>query len=162
MLPSLTSSPCPQDILRDLERMKRAEALATMPEAERSLRDRAVWSTWLGRYGRRLRREAEAGASAQDRIRVMNTTNPRWENSGTYTACIGRHPSGHAPSTHRFVLRNWLAQHAIDRAEAGDYSEVNRLLEVRGGSIDLGISGAERPGTTARGGSRSTVYLCSC
>ena len=114
--------------------MKRAEALANMPEAERLQRDRAVWSTWLGRYGRRLQREAEAGANAQDRIRVMNATNPRWENSGTYTACIGRHPgSMPAPSTHRFVLRNWLAQHAIDRAEAGDYSEVNRLLEVRRG-----------------------------
>ena len=62
--------------------MKRAEALATMPEAERLQRDRAVWSTWLGRYGLRLRREAEAGASVQDRICVMNATNPRWEGVG--------------------------------------------------------------------------------
>lgn len=57
--------------------MKRAEALATMPEAERLQRDRAIWSAWLGRYERRLHREAEAGADAQERIRVMNATNPR-------------------------------------------------------------------------------------
>lgn len=30
----------------------------------------------------------------------------------------------------RFVLRNYLAQTAIKKAEAGDYSEVSRLMKV--------------------------------
>jgi uncharacterized protein YdiU (UPF0061 family) len=30
----------------------------------------------------------------------------------------------------RYVLRNWLAQVAIDKAHRGDFSEVNRLLDL--------------------------------
>lgn len=30
----------------------------------------------------------------------------------------------------RYILRNYLAQQAIERAEAGDFSEVKRLLKV--------------------------------
>jgi uncharacterized protein YdiU (UPF0061 family) len=37
---------------------------------------------------------------------------------------------GVAPCPCRFTLRNWLAQRAIERAEIGDFSELNRLLEL--------------------------------
>ena len=30
----------------------------------------------------------------------------------------------------RYVLRNWIAQEAIDAAEKGDFSEVQRVLEL--------------------------------
>ena len=31
---------------------------------------------------------------------------------------------------HRYVLRNWIAQRAIDAAEKGDYSEVRCVLRL--------------------------------
>lgn len=58
---------------------------------------------WLDGYGARLRQE---GLPQGERVERMNAANPR------------------------FVLRNYLAQEAIDAAEAGDASLVNELLDV--------------------------------
>lgn len=61
---------------------------------------------WLRAYVRRGIREREDGWSARQRVDQMNSANPR------------------------FVLRNYLAQQAIDAATAGDFSEVEVLLDV--------------------------------
>ena len=58
---------------------------------------------WLGRYARRVLRDGRPDAV---RIAQMNRTNPR------------------------YVLRNYLAQLAIDKAEAGDHAMVGELLDV--------------------------------
>ena len=60
-------------------------------------------SAWLEEYARRLDRD---GVDDAARRRAMNAVNPK------------------------YVLRNYLAQLAIDRAEEGDYDEVQKLLEV--------------------------------
>ena len=58
---------------------------------------------WLAAYARRVRLDGRPG---DVRIGQMNSVNPR------------------------FVLRNYLAQLAIDKAEAGDYSMIGELLDV--------------------------------
>ena len=58
---------------------------------------------WLGRYVARLSQQA---LPAQERRERMNAANPR------------------------YVLRNYLAQQAIDRATGGDIAGVTELLEV--------------------------------
>ena len=60
-------------------------------------------SAWLQRYKQRLQSDPLDGAA---RVQRMNAANPR------------------------FVLRNYLAQQAIDRAEQGDASGIMELLEV--------------------------------
>jgi len=64
---------------------------------------RPAFEAWLARYAARL---AQDGRPAAVRRALMNATNPR------------------------YVMRNYLAQLAIDRAEQGDASGITELLDV--------------------------------
>lgn len=61
------------------------------------------WTAWFAKYGERLRRETKTDL---ERKQHMNTVNPK------------------------YVLRNYMAQLAIDAAEAGDYSFLEELFEL--------------------------------
>ncbi len=60
-------------------------------------------AVWLRLYIRRLQQD---GRSNQQRRALMNQANPK------------------------YVLRNYLSQVAIDKAQAGDYSEIHKLYEL--------------------------------
>jgi uncharacterized protein YdiU (UPF0061 family) len=65
--------------------------------------ERAKMTAWLVRYAARVR---DDGRSDAERRSAMNAVNPR------------------------FILRNYLAQQAIDAAEQGDPSPCRELLDV--------------------------------
>jgi hypothetical protein len=87
------------NLFRDLAQI---DAVSELPS--RDLRDRfadrEAFDAWLVDYRCRLRAE---GVGRDDRRDAMNAVNPR------------------------FVLRNYLAEQAIRAAEAGDYTEIERL-----------------------------------
>jgi uncharacterized protein YdiU (UPF0061 family) len=61
------------------------------------------FSKWLKKYSARLQKDNSA---PEEKRRKMNAVNPK------------------------YVLRNYLSQIAIDKAEQGDFSEVNKLLDI--------------------------------
>lgn len=65
--------------------------------------DRAAFDAWHRRYRERLQAESSVDA---ERAARMNAVNPK------------------------YILRNYLAQVAIDKAEAGDYSEIEVLRRL--------------------------------
>jgi uncharacterized protein YdiU (UPF0061 family) len=90
--------------------IERYVRLVEMPEATKRARDQALWREWLQRYRDRLRLDiaalfgGDADAANAARRELMRFSNPR------------------------FVLRNYIAQVAIARAEDLDFSEVQRVL----------------------------------
>lgn len=81
--------------------------------------DRAAFDAWFDRYRARLRTEAVDDALRQQQMQSVNPA---------------------------VVLRNWLAQRAIDAAEQGDMAELHRLHEIlRQPFIDRDDDYASRP-----------------
>lgn len=82
-------------------------ALSAFSDDEQSIRDQFVdrkgFDSWAEKYSLRL---AQQNLTDSQRQQNMNAVNPK------------------------YVLRNYMAQAAIDAAQQGDYSEVNLLLEV--------------------------------
>jgi len=76
---------------------------AQNPAVRDLFRDRDAFDVWAARYAARLKREASIDA---DRASRMDRVNPK------------------------FVLRNHLAEVAIRDAQAGDFTEVQRLMSV--------------------------------
>lgn len=88
----------------DYTRSFRALAHVGSAEGQSPLRDdfldREAFDAWLRRYRERLRAE---GSDDRERAAFMNSVNPK------------------------YILRNYMAQVAIDKAEDGDYGEIAKL-----------------------------------
>lgn len=97
-------------IQREVEKRKKFEELKTLTSEAKQQNDRKAWEEWLKIYTERLQRETEDAQDIEllnkERKSIMNATNPK------------------------FILRNYIAQVAIEAAEKGDYSEVNKILGI--------------------------------
>lgn len=97
-------------INQELERRKKFEEIKKLSPEEKRKKDEETWDAWLDEYKQRLYLETEGIDDVehlnQDKVKIMNSTNPK------------------------FVLRNHIAQVAIEAAEKGDYSEVRKVLEI--------------------------------
>ncbi|MFT7799201.1 selenoprotein O isoform X1 [Arapaima gigas] len=115
---------------RQLERLGRLKELMETSEEELRAKQREDWTRWIRQYRRRLAQECDGESSVQavqDRLQVMESSNPR------------------------VVLRNYIAQNAIEAAEDGDFSEVQRVLKVLEKPYEAQV-GLEQPRQAARGG----------
>jgi len=102
----------PEWLVQQLQKSKDYQNMLQTKPDEKTEKDRVLWSEWLNEYFERLSREVtglsgeEIKAAQASRVDLMNKNNPK------------------------FILRNYMAQKAIEDAEKGNYEEVNRLLKL--------------------------------
>lgn len=91
-------------------KLEKTSKLNQLTAADKFKNDQAAWRDWLEKYKLRVRKEMEACDDLSkyntERLDVMQHSNPR------------------------FILRNYIAQNAIDKAEKGDFSEVRRVMQL--------------------------------
>ncbi|XP_075944876.1 selenoprotein O1 isoform X2 [Anarhichas minor] len=118
-------------IARQLDRLSKLKDLMETSQEELKTQQAEEWSRWITRYRKRLARElqgqSDVRAAQEERVRVMDSTNPR------------------------VVLRNYIAQNAIEAAENGDFSEAQRVLKVLEKPFSL-QPGLELPAWVGGGG----------
>eukprot|EP00731_Ephydatia_muelleri_P000034 Em0001g34a len=109
------------------ERTKRDALLkvknTTVEEKQSS--DGQLWMTWLEAYKARLLQEVEGVASHEDLMKINSERERKMKASNP-----------------RFVLRNHIAQQAIELAENGDFSEVTRVQKMLQKPYSLPESGS--------------------
>ena len=108
-------------------------ALADPAAARDHILDFAAYDRWLVDYRARLGRESTDGA---ERAARMNRVNPK------------------------FVLRNHLAQAAIDKAQAGDFGEIETLRKLLSRPFEE-QAGMEQYAAPAPAGTQRVEVSCS-
>ena len=117
---------------RDMEKYQKSTEMEDRKEEDQVKMNAEAWDIWLPKYIDRLTKEVEGKidlpVANSERVKVMNANNPR------------------------FILRNYIAQNAIEAAEKGDYSEVRRVLKILENpySDDIDLSDLSTPQTTSK------------
>ncbi|XP_063297748.1 protein adenylyltransferase SelO, mitochondrial-like [Pelobates fuscus] len=113
------------NICKELDRIERYNKLQESSEDQLLSNNRALWEEWLHKYSTRLSKDhATTGDNdtfVAERVKIMDSNNPA------------------------FVLRNYIAQNAIDAAEKGDFSEVQRVLRMLENPYDVEVSFQQSP-----------------
>ncbi|MDK9606211.1 protein adenylyltransferase SelO [Lelliottia wanjuensis] len=91
------------DYTRTFRMLSQTEQLSSASPLRDEFIDRAAFDSWFVTYRERLQREEIADDARQAQMKAVNPA---------------------------MVLRNWLAQRAIEQAEQGDYAELHRLHEA--------------------------------
>ncbi|XP_054162750.1 protein adenylyltransferase SelO, mitochondrial-like [Oppia nitens] len=104
----------PKAIERVLSKIEKTKELKSMTSEQKLSEDTEIWEKWIDNYVKRLEFEIKEFMNDSQqliefnlrRVQMMNENNPK------------------------YILRNYLAQEAIDSAENGDFGAVNQLLKV--------------------------------
>lgn len=102
-----------------------------MSAEEKAQTDRIAWAKWLVSY----RSHVRALAPAPPALTASAAEWSAWYN-GVQALDIQR-AAVMSHANPKFILRNYLAQRAIELAEAGEYSEVQNLMALLRDPYDL-------------------------
>ncbi|KAM4037787.1 protein adenylyltransferase SelO, mitochondrial [Anomaloglossus baeobatrachus] len=98
------------NISQELERIEKHQKLEETSSEDLMNENKKHWEEWLQKYCARLEKDQENAGVGEaffaQREKIMNSNNPI------------------------HILRNYIAQNAIDAAEKGDFTEVRRVLKM--------------------------------
>ena len=85
-----------------------------MNSEQKKSEDIELWDQWIEKYVKRIESEVKAISNDLEelenynkkRLKMINENNPK------------------------YILRNYLAKEATERADEGDFTQVNRLLQI--------------------------------
>ncbi|XP_054712716.1 protein adenylyltransferase SelO, mitochondrial-like [Uloborus diversus] len=105
---------------RMLMKLQKSKSLEEMTRETKSKNDKLLWNKWLKRYKIRLDQDMKNCRNLNEynrgRLKVMKQNNPK------------------------FILRNYILQNAIEKAEKGDYSDVKQLCKLLENPYDCSYS----------------------
>uniref|UniRef100_A0A8C5RQN2 Selenoprotein O n=1 Tax=Laticauda laticaudata TaxID=8630 RepID=A0A8C5RQN2_LATLA len=98
------------NINKELERIEQFSKLQQLTASDLVNRNKKTWTNWLQNYRVRLEKEMEYISNTDtwndERLKIMNASNPK------------------------YILRNYIAQKAIEAAENGDFLEVSSFSHI--------------------------------
>lgn len=100
----------PEMLMGELKKREEYQKIEHLTDESKFAEDSQAWTTWITNYRKRVAEiegfeKRELGELNKERTLAIKGNNPK------------------------YVLRNYLAQNAIEKAEGGDYSEVDGLLK---------------------------------
>ncbi|CAG2106778.1 unnamed protein product [Medioppia subpectinata] len=104
----------PKAIERVLAKIEKTKELKTMNSEQKREEDTEQWDKWLESYILRIEHDVKEFANDSQRLQDYNNTRIQTMNE----------------NNPKYVLRNYLAKEAIEKADNGDFSGVNNLLKV--------------------------------
>lgn len=100
-----------EKLMKEMDKRKALETLKNVDETESKQKYLSQWTDWLNKYKERIVLDIAASTVtaeeySQHRKQLMNSNNPK------------------------YILRNYIAQQAIQKAERGDYSEIEKIFKI--------------------------------
>jgi len=114
----------PEVLLAEMRSRQRRRDLCEMSAPAKKAQDKEKWSEWTHKYWQRLLHEVSQSAEKEKPGQPSEATVKEIETSQMHRAKVMKRSNPHT------VLRNYVAQSAIDAAEAKDFTEVRRVLEL--------------------------------
>jgi len=128
----------------ELDKREKLQEIQNMTSEAKRDKDRDFWNAWLEQYESALVKEltlaSKEGSQEVNvvRTRIMREANPN------------------------FILRNWVAQNAITKAESGDFSEVQNVLQLLQNPFAIGGLQSEGQSSTKEETKDDATLFQSC
>jgi len=124
-------------VLKEFEKLEKSKELGKLSPVVKRENDRKLWLEWISQYRERLMKEVTFPKNPTPIITTTTTTTETHitneevkERPNTYESVSKNRVTLMNSNNPKIVLRNHICQTAIERAEKGDFSEVQRVLKA--------------------------------